>query len=163
MINLAHMHLILVHFPIVLFPVALAVLIAGKLFSNPSYTKVGSALVLFAAIVLVAGYLTGEDAEEIVEHLAGVVESNIEHHEDAAIFGLIGGLISGVAAIGSLFLSASGIGRICGMLLIPLVAISSASLAWVGFQGGKIRHPEAYDNKVVASAEQEAQGDQDGD
>ena len=46
--------------------------------------------------------LTGEPAEEVIEHLPGVSKATIEEHEDAATFAFAGVLAVGVAALGGL-------------------------------------------------------------
>lgn len=141
--NFAHLHLIMNHIPLIGIPVALSFLAHGLWTKNAS-TQRFSLLVLFglAAMVLPV-YLTGEPAEEVVEHLPGVAESFIESHEDAAKFSLILTLATGASAFIALWFQKSESRRRLlnfGVMGIAILALSS--LAYTANLGGKIRHTE---------------------
>ena len=85
----AHIHLIVTHLPIFGSLLGTLVLIYG-LFTNSTQTKIASFLLfIISAIGAGIAYLTGEGAEEAVEHIQGVSENIIEQHEDAAMFALV--------------------------------------------------------------------------
>lgn len=144
--NAAHLHIILVHLPVVLTPTA-AVLLAWALFRRQSTVATVSLALLVASTALcVPAYLLGEGAEEVIEHLPGVSEDLIEEHEEVADVALWLSIALGVGSLAMLAmrkrapkLSSMGVK---GILVLSVLA--SAALAYAAFEGGKIRHPEAY-------------------
>lgn len=141
--NFAHLHLIMNHIPLIGIPVALSFLAHGLWTKNAS-TQRFSLLVLFglAAMVLPV-YLTGEPAEEVVEHLPGVAESFIESHEDAAKFSLILTLATGAFAFIALwFQKNESRGRLLNFGVMGIATLALLSLAYTANLGGKIRHTE---------------------
>lgn len=141
--NFAHLHLIMNHVPLIGIPVALAFLAHGLWTQNASTQKF-SLLVLFGlAVMVLPVYLTGEPAEEVVEHLPGVAESFIEAHEDAAKFSLILTLAAGAFAFLALWFQRDESRRRLvnfGTMGIAIVAV--LSLAYTANLGGKVRHTE---------------------
>ena len=70
--------------------------------------RVSLGVFVIIALLAIPAYLTGEPAEEIVEHLPGVSEASIEEHEDAAKFAFAGVLVLGAAALGGLVIFRRG-------------------------------------------------------
>ncbi|MBK9324324.1 MAG: hypothetical protein IPM97_15475 [Bdellovibrionaceae bacterium] len=141
--NFAHLHLIINHIPLIGIPVALLFLAHGLWTKNASTQKF-SLLVLFglAAMVLPV-YLTGEPAEEVVEHLPGVAESFIESHEDVAKFSLILTLATGALAFIALwFQKNESRRRTLNFGVMGIATLALLSLAYTANLGGKIRHTE---------------------
>lgn len=141
--NFAHLHLIMNHIPFIGIPVALSFLAHG-LWTKNAPTQRFSLLVLFglAAMVLPV-YLTGEPAEEVVEHLPGVAESFIEAHEDAAKFSLILTLATGALAFVALwFQKNESRRRLLNLGVMGIATLALLSLAYTANLGGKIRHTE---------------------
>ena len=103
--NLAHIHLLLNHIPLIGLPIAIAFLGYGLWTQTPPVQKFSLFIITCLALVILPIYFTGEPAEKLVEHLPGVGESLIESHEGAAQYSLALTLIVGVSAIvGLLFL-----------------------------------------------------------
>lgn len=141
--NFAHLHLVMNHIPLIGIPVALSFLAHGLWTKNAS-TQRFSLLILFglAAMVLPI-YLTGEPAEEVVEHLPGVAESFIESHEDAAKFSLILTLATGALAFIALwFQKNEPRRRLMNFGVMGIANLALLSLAYTANLGGKIRHTE---------------------
>jgi formate hydrogenlyase subunit 3/multisubunit Na+/H+ antiporter MnhD subunit len=143
--NPAQIHLALNHVPILILPTALALLLVGFLRRSRELTVAALVLAVLAALAVLPVYFSGEGAEELVEHQAGVLHDTIEEHEDAGKFALIAVLATGVLAMLTLLLGrGETAGR--GRLLIVLVLIVGAWASAVGFRtghlGGLIRHPE---------------------
>lgn len=141
--NFAHLHLVLNHIPVIGIPVALSFLIFG-LWAKNAPTQRFSLLILFGlAAMVVPVYLTGEPAEEVVEHLPGVMESLIEAHEEAAEVSLIMTLLSGVFAFVALWFQRNELIREWINLSVMCVAsVALISLVYTANLGGKIRHSE---------------------
>jgi amino acid transporter len=96
------------------------------------------------AILTIPVFLTGQEAEEVVEHITGVSEDMIEEHEELAekaiwLMGLLG-----VLAIVNLFSISKKMPISKTITLITLVVslITCGLFAKVGNDGGQIRHSE---------------------
>jgi uncharacterized membrane protein len=144
--NAAHLHIALVHFPVVLSPVALVVLLVGMRLRNRSVEGVALSMLVLAALVALPAFLVGEGAEELVEHLSGISEDVIEEHEEAATVAFwLTNLVGALSAV-----TLVGLWRVAGWVrwmktLVTIAAvIASTSLFYAAYEGGKIRHPEAY-------------------
>jgi hypothetical protein len=101
------------------------------------------------------GYLTGEHAEEVVEHLAGVAEASVEAHEAAAFvsLSLAGALgILGLFGLWQVRAVATVPGRLAWVSLVG-AAVVALSMAWTANLGGLIRHPEAARTFVAPQQE----------
>ena len=145
-----HLHLILTHFPIVGTIIGIGILAYGQFAKNDDIKKVALATFILMAILTIPVFLTGEEAEETVEHIAGVSEQLIENHEELAekaiwLMGLLGILsaINFLAIIKKLsfFKNLS--------LVTLVVSLATFGLfAKVGSTGGEIRHSEIRTNNI---------------
>jgi uncharacterized membrane protein len=132
----AHFHLIVNHLPIMAIPLVLIFLLVGYKLDNTSIKRL-SLFALFALSILTIGiFLTGEPAEESIEHLPNVAEHFIESHEKASQVSLVLVLVMGVCSVIALkrdvfikFVFVTGL-------------IAFASLAYTGNLGGQIMHQE---------------------
>ena len=79
-----HIHLILTHFPIIGTIIGIGILTYGQFSKNDSIKKVALSTFIIMSLLTIPVFLTGEEAEESVEHLAGVSENIIEEHEELA-------------------------------------------------------------------------------
>ena len=142
--NAAHVHLVLVHVPIVSFGVATALLWAGYRRRSDELISAALWILIFSALSSVPVYFTGEGAEEIVEHLSGVSEKQIESHEDFAVVSFIAALLTGAAAFAASLWrrSKGGFPAATVKLVMLLACISCATMVWTGKLGGAIRHTE---------------------
>ena len=144
--NSAHLHLIVVHLPIVLVPLG-ALLFLLSVWRHQSVLR-NVALSLFIAGACFSGiaFISGGEAEELVEHVAGVVESNIEEHEEAADIALWLTVALGVVSL--LGLNSHRLNPKAAGFLTPVIVLlaitSSGTLAYTGNLGGQIKHPEAF-------------------
>jgi hypothetical protein len=103
-------------------------------------------MLVLAALVALPAFLVGEGAEELVEHLSGISEDVIEEHEEAATVAFwLTNLVGALSAV-----TLVGLWRVAGWVrwmktLVTIAAvIASTSLFYAAYEGGKIRHPEAY-------------------
>ena len=150
--NAAHLHLVLVHVPIVAIPAATIILIFGMLRKNGELSSAALVLFCLIALVTIPAYLAGEGAEELIEHLPGIIEDNIEKHEDAALVAFILVLCNGTLSLATLIVNRLRAASPPFLLMIVLffALFTSAALIWAGNLGGLIRHPEiiaATDNR----------------
>ncbi len=146
-----HFHLVLNHFPIVGTIMGAGILAYGLLTKNNSNKKVALFIMFLMAVVTIPVFLSGHEAEETVEHLAGVSEDFIEEHEELAEKALwlmsVLGLLS-LAGLYSIWKKLSYAKNITlAVLIVSLITIGI--MAKVGNLGGKIRHSEIRSTSSV--------------
>lgn len=151
-----HLHLLTNHVPILGSAFGLMLLFITFFLRAPSQQLRNAAylLLLVSALGAFVANISGEGAEEAVEHLAGVSEDPIDAHEDAAPFAVAFATLAGALALAGLGLSAFKPvwnGRMA--LAVTLAALLAfASSARVGWLGGKIRHTELEGGKGAPQA-----------
>lgn len=142
--NWPHAHLIVNLVPLVTAVIGFFVLLVGATRRNDTLVGTGLSLYVFVGIAVGVTYLTGQQAEELIEHLPGISEELIEHHEEAAILALVGGLALGLVGVVGLALLhraprirawVQGGGLLLG-------AVTVFVIGWTANKGGKINHPE---------------------
>jgi len=145
-----HLHLILTHFPIVGTIIGFGILTYGLFFKNDEIKKVALATFVLMAILTIPVYLTGEEAEETVENLAGVSEQIIENHEELAekaiwLMGFLGilSLINFIAISKNLSFA-----KTLSFITLIVALATFGLFAKVGNTGGEIRHSEIRANNV---------------
>lgn len=146
--NFAHVHLLLNHIPIVGIPLALVFLIYGICLKHQPSKRFALLVLVFLALMVLPVYLTGEPAEEVVEHLPGVTESFIEPHEDMAVISLILTLTAGATACLAIwFQKDQKKSRLLNLAVTAIATLAALSLLYTANLGGKVRHTELrYDS-----------------
>ncbi len=150
--NGAHLHLVLNHSPIVGLIFSLVLLAAALYRKSPELTRAAAVALIAVAVVAIPVYLTGEPAEEIVEHMPGVAEEILERHETAGRVSLIALEVLGAVALLGLVVSrgAPALPRWLGPTLLALGLAASAWAGWTSNLGGQITHEEARPGFVPA-------------
>jgi len=151
--NLAHLHLLLNHFPIIGTIVALGLFIVSFLGKNDDLKR--SSLIIFAAIALLTlpAFFSGIGAQRAVRKDPLVSTAVIDRHEGAAMLALFFMLITGALALIELWKRRRIVtekpwsGTLLAILLFSL--ITAGLMARVGTTGGDIRHPEIWSVKDV--------------
>ncbi len=138
--NDAHLHLIIAHLPIVGIPICAIALGVGLVRNNPDLKMIGRIGLLIFSLSGIAVFLTGEGAEEIVEHLSGVAEHDVEVHEEAAEKVIIG--LYALAGLSLVSLVFKGSLQKIQPLILLLSLVVSGMLVWTANLGGVIRHTE---------------------
>ena len=141
----AHLHLVLNHIPVLGTMIfAPLVLLWGLLRRSRDVTQIGLLLTVLLALATVPVYLTGEPAEEQVEHQPWFDERRVEEHEGRAEAALIAVLVTGTAALVGLWLARGDRPYRRGVSLAVLVGlvVSAALFALAALDGGQIRHDE---------------------
>ena len=146
-----HLHLILTHFPIVGTIIGIFILAYGIYSKNESITKVALVTFIMMSILTIPVFLTGEEAGEAVEHIAGVSENIIEEHEELAekAIWLMGFL--GVISLVSLYAIFKKLSFSKTITLVTFIVsiVTFGLFAQVGNLGGQIRHSEIRSNAGV--------------
>jgi len=143
-INPAHLHLALNHLPVlgVLFGTVLLALALWR--RNDTLQRTSLVVLLLTGLAAGGVYLTGEPAEGVIEKAAGVSDTQIERHEDAAAVATTGAALLGLAALVLLWRSRRT-GRMSAPFLTAtfvLGVLTTGAMAWTANLGGQIRHPE---------------------
>jgi uncharacterized membrane protein len=142
--NLAHIHLLLNHFPIIGTIIGLCLLLSA-LFANSEDLK-RAALMIFLGIALLSipTYLSGNAAAEVIKDLPGVSAALIDAHQNAALLAYVFMMITGAVAWFGLWQarrnSCTGRGALLAVLLLSIVTVGL--MANAGNLGGLIRHSE---------------------
>ncbi len=143
-----HLHLMLTHFPIVGTIVGAGILAYGQFSNNNSIKKVALVTLFLMSILTIPVFLTGEGAEEAVEHLAGVSENIIEEHEELAekaiwLMGLLG-----IFSLLNIFLivKKSSFAKSASLITLIISLVTVGLFVQVGNLGGQIRHSEIRTN-----------------
>lgn len=142
--NEAHVHLITNHLPIIIPGIALLVLLIGLFSKSDAVKRTAFFLFIVGAIATFPAFESGEEAEETVEHMAGVSHDLIhEHEEKAELFAILSYVLGGLSLVG---LWANWKKKKFAETLTFVVALFSVAVLYVaketGTTGGEIRHPE---------------------
>lgn len=153
--NAAHLHITLVHIPVVLAPLGAILLAWGLLRSSLPVARVALCIIIAAAVIAIPAFLLGEGAEELIEHLPGISEHLIEEHEESAELSLWLTIAGGLFSLITWGAISRGIMLERTLLIITLIvtATSSISLAYTSHRGGLIRHPEITDQGTSSHTE----------
>jgi len=144
-LNPAHLHLVLNHIPVLgTLIFAPLVLIWGMVRRSRDITITGLLLTFILALTAVPVYLTGETAEEQVEHAPWFQESRVETHEERAEAGLVAVLVTGAISVAALWRSRRGqpVGRVLPALVLLGLIVSASLFVLTALSGGEIRHEE---------------------
>lgn len=140
----AHWHLVLNHIPLlgILFGALLLAYGLWRVHEQVQWASLG--LLTVAGLSIIAVYLTGEPAEEIVEGMTGVSHDAIETHEEYGWYALIAGIATGVGALGALLygLVRHQLVRWTVVATFVLAIVSTGVIGYTANLGGKIHHPE---------------------
>lgn len=142
--NLVHFHLLLNHLPIVGIPLVAALLGYGMIGRQRDVQRAALAGFVLLALLTVPAYMTGEPAEEAIEHAPGVATALIGRHETLATIAM--GLTAALGVLASLALLLSRRGRPVPRALLAggvlLAVLTTGVLVPTGYFGGQIRHEE---------------------
>ena len=149
--SLTHLHLLLNHVPVIgLLGVIVLLAIALKL-RNDVLTKTSFALLGVLGLLGIATFLTGEPAEEAIEHLPGFSHALTEEHEEIALLATIALSVCGAIAAGALlWMRRQAMPRRVSGFVFALSLIAGGMMAYTGWLGGQVGHSEIRDTAMVA-------------
>jgi len=154
------LHLLTNHLPIIGTMAALLVVILGMLRKNDGAITAGLIIYVLMAVAVVPAYLSGEEAEERVEEIAGVSHDVIHEHEEMAELSLWLTSLSGLLALGALFTRSkqSALAPKVAIAFVVLAVIAFSQAARTGHVSGKIRRPD-LGTTVASPAETDTEED----
>lgn len=151
MMNAAHLHLVLNHFPVIGSGIAIFVLIIGILKKSDDIKKTGAMIIILTSLITIPVYFSGEDAQAKIEGTYDdVAEEFIDPHEDFALYSFIAMNVAGVFALVSLlmFRKQKPLPNSFTYSLLGLLLIVNGMMAYTANLGGKIHHPEIREDKL---------------
>jgi uncharacterized membrane protein len=150
--NLAHVHLLLNHFPVIGTMIGIG-LFAVSLFGKSQDLQRAS-LVIFLGIALltIPTYQSGNAAEHAIEHMPGISAELMQAHNDAALLAFLFMEITGAVSWFGLWqfrrTSRIGNGTLAFVAVLSLITLGLMSNA--ANIGGLIRHPEIVVGPVAS-------------
>lgn len=148
--NPTHIHLLLNHFPIIGTLIGSAILLYSIIKKQNTGKITGAFIIIIIAIIAIPVLLTGEPAEESVEHLSGISKALIHDHEEASEIAFWLMEITGFFSLLAIALYKIKSTFVPKAFLVAFVfsAITFFAMAWAGNLGGKIRHPETTNTLI---------------
>lgn len=142
--NAVHIHLLANHIPILATFFSLSVLAWSQLREENSFFSLAMIGFIIAGVFSMIALQSGEAAEEIVEHLAGVSGDVIHEHEEMAEIANWIAVILGLGAVAGLVIQKKkrSLKKSIGIGLLILALVSTGTLAYTAYLGGQIIHSE---------------------
>ena len=139
-----HLHLLIVHLPVVACPLALVLLAVGHARDRPSLARAGHVTIMIAAAAGIVAYYSGPSAYEQLADRLVADKAWVEQHAVIARLAFVGLVVLGVVTIQVLLQEAQGDTPSPWMRrgLVVGTAILCWVLAWTAHLGGQIRHVE---------------------
>lgn len=140
----AHIHLLVTHLPI-FGSILGSIVLALGIKANSQTAKLAAYYVLIiSALGGVVAYMTGEEAEEIVEHIDGIAKEIIEVHEESAIWALICSIVLGLLSLTGIYFVRRKpvLSRKISVIALLIALFSFIVTVRTGYLGGQIRHTE---------------------
>jgi uncharacterized membrane protein len=137
-VNLAHLHLLLNHFPTVGLGIALGLLLASLLKKSEDLKQASFVAFFLLGLLAIPAYLTGNAAQFVLQDRPDVSEQVMAAHQDAALLALILMEITGLVA----WLALWRFRRWHQTGILVLAVVTFGLMASAANIGGHIRHPE---------------------
>ena len=136
-------HLLLNHVPVIGIWFAAAILALALATRSVALARLGAGVLVVIALAGIPVYLSGEPAEHMIEHAAGVSERLIHDHEDLAKVAFLGLDVLGLLGLFSLLRHRGPEPRRGFLSLLLLITVVLGGVfAVTAHRGGLIRHPE---------------------
>ncbi len=135
MIDIQHIHPMIVHFPIALLIVGLLADAIGLFSKKEFFSKAGLYLLILGTIGVIAAYFSGNLAGEGVTE-AGSLKQALESHEEAAELSIW--LMSAAALVRIAFIAVKSYSGSLKWVAFALFLIGVLSIARTGYYGGEL-------------------------
>jgi hypothetical protein len=151
MMNAAHFHIVINHFPVIGTLITLFLLLIGIVKKSDDVKKAAMLVLILTSLVTIPVYLSGDEAQEMVEgNYDDVDEKFIDEHEDFALYSFIAMDLVGAVAMLSMFLykKPKELPNSFAVLMLALVLVVNGMMAYTANLGGRIHHPEVREDKL---------------
>ena len=140
MIDLSHLHPMIVHFPIALIIIGFLSDLVGAITKRPFFTNAGLYLIVLGSLGTIAAYISGEIAGDGVTE-AGALGAALETHENAATLALWSVIILAIMRI-TLALTKKMVGW-KQWVMVALLALGVGAISRTGYYGGELVYKHA--------------------
>jgi predicted Na+-dependent transporter len=142
-LNAAHVHLMTNHYAIFAALFGIVLLAAGMIAKQTGLRLAAYAVLVSAGFAVIVTYVSGSLAEEGIGHVAGVLESATDAHEQAGKVTLVLVLLSAIAAAYAAWREVRGDARrLVQIAVLVLAAGAFFAGGYTALLGGYIHHPE---------------------
>ncbi len=140
----AHLHLTIVHLPVVGVPLALAMLAFGHLRGHEVLLRFGYGVLVACGALSIVAFYSGPPTYELLESELLPQKEQVEQHAVLGRAAFIGGVLVAVLAIQALlqFLQDEPPARWLRVTIFLGALVLTYLLVWSAHLGGGIRHPE---------------------
>jgi uncharacterized membrane protein len=151
--TLAHVHLLLNHFPTVGFAVGLGLFVVALFAKSDDMKRASLVIFVGIALIIIPAFMSGKAAEQAIAEGQGVSAELMTMHQDYAVLASVLMMITG-------FLSWLGLwqhrraGRMDGWIIPAVLVLSLLTFGQMSLTaniGGEIRHPEIVSQPTVAA------------
>src|ERR1041385_2758057 len=142
--TLAHIHLLLNHFPTVAFSLGVGLLIVAFFMKSDYMKRISLGIFLIISLISIPVYMTGKAAQGAIKDQPGVSAALTETHQDAALLAITFMEITGVLSWLGLW-QFRRLSRASGgnqMAVMAFSVLTFVLMARASYMGGEIRHPE---------------------
>jgi len=152
--NDAHWHLVVNHFPIIGTIFGLGILIAGLVLKNKTSINTAYLIFIVAALFAFASMSTGEGAEEMVEDMPSVGKQIIHEHEEMAEkLALVLYILGGFSIVGLILnIKNHSKAKLVTYLVLTIGVVAVFLGKETGTTGGEVRHTEIRANATLTNA-----------
>lgn len=148
--NLAHIHLLLNHFPTVGMVIGVSLFIVALIARSDDLKRASMGVFLLIALIAMPTYMSGNAAQERLKDVSGVSEALIIAHQSWALLAFIVIEIAGTIAWLALW-KYRRTDKFAAWHMPAMLILSVLTLALMGYAasiGGEIRHPEILDPAI---------------
>ena len=157
--NMAHLHLLVNHVPVIGAVIGLGLLAAALVRRSEELARVTFWLYALLGAASLGVYLTGEPAEDSVERLAGASKPLIEQHEEAALVATIAmGVAGALALLSSVVFRRRAIPRTIVGAALAMALLLVGMMGYTANLGGQIRHTEIRAGAAPSAATETRSG-----
>jgi hypothetical protein len=157
--NLAHVHLLLNHLPIIGTLITLGLFLVALAGNRDDLKQASLALFALIALFAIPTYMSGSGAQQAIQESPDVSMMIIETHQGAALLAFIFMELTGLVSLSALWRFSRTVKNPAksrparlNLLAVLLFAIAtSALMAIAGNTGGDIRHPEILSGQETTS------------
>ena len=163
--NLAHLHLLLNHFPTIGFGIGLGLFVISLITRNLDLKRASLVILFLIAVIAIPTYMTGAAAlDTLCERVNGMLKcpdglslTQIQKHEDWALLAYSVMELTGFIAWLALWQMrrTTKLGMSSAAAILLLAVISFGLMAVAANLGGDIRHPEIQSAEESAAAQTE--------
>ena len=156
--NLAQLHLLLNHFPIIGTLIALSLFLISLIGNRDDLKQASLALFSFIALLAIPTYLSGHAAQEAIKEIPDVSMDLIQTHQGTALLAFVFMEITGAVSLMGLWRFSrsaknpwiSRPARLNLLAVLLFAMVTMGFMAITGNTGGEIRHPEIGEETTSA-------------